>query len=95
MAKDIIKIDMEKAKDIYRDILRSVRKPRLEELDLEFMKSIESGNTALQAEISAKKQELRDLPADPIIDSVKKTSDFKNIFPDSLKPDMNEVTPKV
>lgn len=88
MAKGVITIDIDKAKDIYKDILRSARKPMLEDLDLQFMRAVESGNTALQAEIAAKKQALRDVTKDSKIDKVKKTEDFRKIFPDMLKPDM-------
>lgn len=88
MAKGVITVDMTKAKDVYKDILRSARKPVLEALDLEFMRAVESGNTAWQAEVAAKKQSLRDVTDDPKIDKVKKTSDFRKIFPDVLKPDM-------
>lgn len=95
MAKGIIKIDIDKAKDIYKDMLRSARKPMLEDLDLQFMKAIETGNTALQTEIAEKKQALRDVTADPKIDNVKKIDDFRKIFPDMLKPDMEPPTPVI
>lgn len=88
MANSVITVDMNKAKDIYKDILRSARKPMLEDLDLQFMRAVESGNTVLQAEIAAKKQALRDITTDPNIDKVKKAEDFRKIFPDILKPDM-------
>lgn len=88
MANGVIKVDMDKAKNIYKDILRSARKPMLEDLDLSFMRAVESGNTALQSEIAAKKQALRDVTDDPNIDKVKKVEDFRKIFPDMLKPDM-------
>lgn len=88
MANGVIKVDMNKAKDIYKDILRSARSPMLEDLDLQFMRAVESGNTALQAEIAAKKQMLRDVTDDPKIDKVKTTDDFRRIFPDVLKPDV-------
>ena len=87
MAKSVITVDMDKAKEIYRNVLRSNRKHLLEQLDVDFMRAVESGNTALQAVISAKKQELRDLPADPAIDKVKTTEEFLTIFPDVLKPE--------
>lgn len=88
MAKGVIQIDMTKAKDVYKDMLRSARTPMLEDLDLQFMRAVESGNTVLQAEIAAKKQMLRDVTKDPKIDKVKKTDDFRKIFPDILKPDI-------
>ena len=88
MAKGVITIDINKAKDVYKDMLRSARKPVLEDLDLQFMRAVETGNTTLQAEIAAKKQALRDVTTDPNIDKVKNTEDFRKIFPDMLKPDV-------
>lgn len=88
MAKGVIKIDMDKAKDIYKDIVRSARKPLLEDLDLKFMRAVETGNTVLQAEIAEQKQLLRDMTDDPKIDEVKKTEDFRKIFPDVLKQEL-------
>lgn len=87
MAKGVVTVDIDKAKDIYREVLRSVRKPVLEDLDVQFMRAVETGNTAWQAEIAAKKQELRDLPANTAIDDVKKPEEFLQIFPDILKPE--------
>jgi len=88
MAKGVIKIDIDKAKDVYKDMLRSARKPVLEDLDLQFMRAVETGNATLQTEIAAKKQALRDVTNDPKIDKVKKAEDFRKIFPDVLKPNV-------
>lgn len=57
----MIKINLEKAKDIKKDMLRVERKPMLEALDVEMMRAIEAGDTAKQAEVAAKKQALRDI----------------------------------
>ena len=54
-----IKIDIEKAKDITKDILREKRKPLLEAQDLLFMKAQETG--ADTTAIVAEKQRLRDI----------------------------------
>ena len=53
-----IKIDIAKAKDITKDRLRVERKPKLEALDVEFIKAQETG--ADTSDIVAKKQLLRD-----------------------------------
>ena len=62
----IIKIDMAKAREIHKTHIRTAREPKLAELDIEFQKALETG--ASTTEIVAKKQALRDAPADTAID---------------------------
>ena len=58
----IIKTDMAKAKEIHKTNIRNARAPKLAELDVEFQKALETG--ASTTDIVAKKQALRDAPAD-------------------------------
>ena len=58
----IIKIDMAKAREIHKTNIRQARSPKLAELDIEFQKALETG--ASTTDIVAKKQALRDAPAD-------------------------------
>ena len=60
-------INMTKARDIHRAKIRAARKPKLEELDIEFNKALET--SADTASIVSKKQALRDAPADSSIES--------------------------
>jgi len=53
-------INVDKVKEIHKNKMREVRKPLLESLDVQFMRAVESGDTAKQSEIATKKQELRD-----------------------------------
>ena len=55
-------IDMAKAKEIHKTNIRIARTPKLAELDIEFQKALETG--ASTTDIVAKKQALRDAPAD-------------------------------
>ena len=55
-------IDMAKAREIHKANIRIAREPKLAELDIEFQKALETG--ASTTEIVAKKQALRDAPAD-------------------------------
>ena len=55
-------IDMAKAREIHKNKIRVARKPLLEALDIEFQKAQETG--ASTTDIVAKKQALRDAPAD-------------------------------
>ena len=63
----IIKMDMAKAKEIHRSNIRDARKSKLAELDIEFMKAQETG--ADTTDIVAKKNALRNAPADSAIDA--------------------------
>ena len=63
----IIKTDMAKAKEIHKKKIRIARTPKLAELDIEFQKALET--SADTTAIVAKKQALRDAPADSAIDA--------------------------
>jgi hypothetical protein len=55
----MIKINLDKAKEIHKDKLREVRKPLLEKLDVDFVRALEFGDDT--ASIAAQKQALRDV----------------------------------
>ena len=55
-------IDMAKAREIHKTNIRAARTPLLEALDIEFQKALETGTST--TDIVAKKQALRDAPAD-------------------------------
>ena len=55
-------IDMAKAREIHKNNIRAARKPLLEALDIEFQKAQET--SADTSAIVAKKNALRDAPAD-------------------------------
>jgi hypothetical protein len=59
----MITINLNKAKEIKKDMVRAERAPMLAALDVEFQRALEAGNTGKQAEIVAKKQVLRDATA--------------------------------
>jgi hypothetical protein len=75
----MITVDMTKAREIKKDMIRTERAPKLEALDVEFMRAVEAGDTAKQAEISAKKQALRDATKDARIKSVKTPEELKDL----------------
>ena len=68
-------IDMAKAREIHKTNIREARTPKLAELDVEFQKALETG--ASTTDIVAKKQALRDAPADSGIDSASDTDALK------------------
>jgi hypothetical protein len=58
-------IDLERAKQYHLGYIRTSRDLEIKTLDIEYSKADETGNVALKTEIAAKKQKLRDMPADP------------------------------
>ena len=71
----IIKIDITKAKELHKDKIRIAREPKLAALDIEFQKALETG--ASTTDIVAKKQALRDAPADSGIAAASDTDALK------------------
>ena len=61
--------DMTKAKEIFKDKIRSVRKPLLEAEDVVYMKALEASDSKAQADSIAKKKALRDAPAATAIEN--------------------------
>ena len=55
----MIKINIDKAKEIQKDKMREVRKPLLEKLDVDFVRALELGTGT--EEIKSQKQALRDV----------------------------------
>ena len=66
---------MAKAREIHKTNIRSARTPKLAELDIEFQKALETG--ASTTDIVAKKQALRDAPADSGIAAASDTDALK------------------
>lgn len=77
----MIRIDMVKARDVWRDHIRRRRQPLLEELDREYMRADEAGDTKSKKGIAAKKKKLRDAPEDPRIEAATSPEDLKAIDP--------------
>ena len=79
-----IAVDMDKAREIHRDVLRRQRAPLLASADVDYVKADEAEDVAKKAEIRAYKQALRDVPADPRIDAAQTPEELKAIVPDAL-----------
>lgn len=80
----MITVNMNKAREIKKDLIRLERDPKLAELDVAFMKAVEQGDTALQAEIATKKQALREATDDPAIQAASTPEELKAIVPAAL-----------
>ena len=70
-------IDMAKAREIHKLKITTARTPKLEELDIEFQRAIETNDDTKKAEIAVKKQALRDAPADSGIAAASDTAALK------------------
>ena len=68
-------IDMAKAREIHKTNIRNARAPKLADLDIEFQKAQET--SADTSAIVAKKQALRDAPADSAIAAASDTAALK------------------
>lgn len=75
----VISVNMERAKDIWRDKIRRARVEPLEALDTAYMKALETG--ADTTSIIAQKQALRDAPALPSIDAATTPNELTSIQP--------------
>ena len=68
-------VDMAKAREIHKTNIRAAREEKFKELDIEFQKALETG--ASTTDIVAKKQALRDAPADSGIAAASDTDALK------------------
>ena len=59
---EAVAVDMDKARDIQKGVIRQERAPELEALDIQTMKALESGDDV--APIAAQKKKLRDVTDD-------------------------------
>ena len=73
----VISEDMTTAKTIFKNKIREVRKPLLEEQDVLFMKAMEDGDSTEQSTIASKKKELRDAPAASAITNATTITELK------------------
>lgn len=80
----VVNIDMESARNIWRNKIRAARKPLLSKLDVDYMRADERGDTSAKDLIAKNKQELRDAPQDPAIDAAQTPEDLMAVWPRAL-----------
>ena len=73
-------INIDKAKDIWKEKIRTARKPALEKLDVDFIKAQETSSDTTS--IVAEKQKLRDLPSK--VDTATTTDEIKEVWDEQL-----------
>ena len=76
-----LSFDMDKARDIHKDMMRRARQPMLEALDVSYQRADESGDSAAKQAIVERKKALRDITADPAIEAAKTPAELSKIWP--------------
>lgn len=79
-----IQIDMPKAREIWRDYLRSLRGSRLRDLDVAYIRALEINDRQEMNRITALKQALRDVTQNPAIEAAQTPEQLKAFIPEIL-----------
>ena len=85
LSGSVISEDMTKAKEIFKDKIRAVRKPLLDAKDVELMKALEAGTSTTA--IATAKDALRDAPAASAISSASDIAALKAAWDTSVLGD--------
>lgn len=76
-----VAVDMPRARQIHRDRLREIRKPKLQALDVAWMRALAAKDEAAALEAEAKRQQLRDVTKDALIDAAATPDELKAAIP--------------
>ena len=87
LSGNVISEDMTSAKAIFKDKVREVRKPLLDEEDVVYMKALEADDATAKAASVAKKAALRDAPAAAAIDAATTIAELKAAWDASVLGD--------
>ena len=79
-----VKVDMPRAREVWRDKIREVRAPLLADLDVDYQRADELGDARAKATVAQQKQALRDATGDPAIEAAKTPEVLKTIWPQLL-----------
>ena len=77
LSGNVISEDLTKAKEIFADKIREVRKPLLEAEDVAYMKALEADDATTKAASVTKKTNLRDAPAASAISDATTIAELK------------------
>ncbi|MGP1254919.1 MAG: hypothetical protein ACTS10_10930 [Kiloniellales bacterium] len=80
----VIQVNMTKAREIHREVLRRERAPRLAALDVEYQRALEADDTARQSEIVTTKQRLRDITGHALIERASDCDELSRLSLDYL-----------
>ena len=85
LSGNVISEDMTKAKEIFKDKIREVRKPLLDAKDVELMKALEAGTSTTA--IATAKDALRDAPSNAAITTATDITELKAAWDTSVLGD--------
>jgi len=83
----VISEDMTKAKEIFKDKIREVRRPLLEAQDVAYMKALEADDSTAKSKSVATKNELRGAPAAAAITNATSIAQLKAAWDSDLLGD--------
>ena len=87
LSGSVISEDLDKAKEIFKDKIREVRKPLLDAEDVVYMKALEADDADAKTASVDKKKALRDAPAASAISSADTIDKLKAAWDTSLLGD--------
>ena len=87
LSGSVISEDLTKAKEIFKDKIREVRKPLLEAEDVAYMKALEADDSAAKTASATKKTNLRDATDASAISSATDIAGLKAAWDDDLLGD--------
>lgn len=82
--REKIVVNMDKARNIHLERIRTARDAKLRELDVETMKAIGKGDNGARDAVEVRKQVLRDLPQTIDLKKAKTTEELKALWPAEL-----------
>lgn len=80
----VIEIDVSKAKEVWKTKLRQARATKMDKLDAEYFRALETGDTNKQTEVAATKQLLRDVTKHPDLLAASTVAEIEAFWPDYL-----------
>ena len=87
LSGDVISEDLTKAKEIFKDKIREVRKPLLEAEDVVYMKALEADDASAKTASVTKKTNLRNAPAASAITNASSITALKAAWDEDLLGD--------
>ena len=84
LSGNVISEDLTKAKEIFKDKIREVRKPLLEAEDVVYMKALEADDSSAKSASVTKKTNLRNAPAASAISNASSIGELKNAWDTDL-----------
>lgn len=81
----IVVIDVEKAKEVWKRRMREARAPIMTKLDAEYFRALETQDNAKATEVATKKQLLRDVTKLPALLNATTVEEIEGVWPDYLK----------